>query len=57
MKKLGVINVTVPWEVWEEFWPTRAAKGKDAVRLAVTYYKLRVSWSSLKSEAVGFSET
>jgi len=40
-----------------EFWPIRAAKGEDAIGLEVTHYKLRVSWSTPKFEAVGFSET
>jgi hypothetical protein len=49
--------VTVIWESWGEFWPIRAAKMEDAIGLVVTHYKLRVSWSTPKSEAVGFSET
>jgi hypothetical protein len=57
MKKLGAINVIFLWESWGEFWPIRAAKGEDAIGLAVTHCKLRVSWSTPKSEAVEFSET
>jgi len=49
--------VTVLWESCGEFWAIRAAKGEDAIWLAVTHYNLRVSWSTPKSEAVGFSET